>query len=219
MRPPYAAVMLAAGLASTAAFAQPPVSVGGRAFAEQILGAERGARVDRIDALPIWMVPTATRIRFYYPPTPHQGDLCRRAGHETTVIFDPVRQGRERLTDLVELALGPDCRSADRPFAVVERGVVLTEAADSLRAARDAQAAAAAGGALPFDLTCEDELGWGCPEGGRATLAALPIDQARIINGEGVFIARLWELYWMVRVVDRDGRKQVLLRRRRPAVF
>lgn len=208
--------LLAAGLGATAAAGQPPISEGGRVFATQILGAERAASVDRLEALPMWMTPSATRIRFYYPPTRLSGDLCRRSGHETMVSFDVVREGRERLTDLVELALGPDCRSADRPFAVVERDVSLMQAADSLRAARDAQAAAATGEALPFDLLCEDELRQGCADGGRPTLAALPIDQARIISGEGVFIARTHEFYWIVRVFDRNGRKQVVLRRRRP---
>jgi len=210
------ALVLAVGLVSGPAEAQPPISDGGRAFAVQVLGAERASGVDRLKAVSIVMAPWATQISFYYPPISLPGDLCRRTGYETSVSFDPVREGRERLREVVELAVGPGCRSSDRPFATVARGISEDDAADSLRSARSAQAAAASDGPLPFELSCEDELNQGCADGGRATLAALPIDQARIINRDGVLIARPWEIYWSVRATGESGRGHVTLRRLRP---
>jgi hypothetical protein len=220
MRQAPLVILLAVGLVSSAAAGQPAISDQGRAFAAQILGAERASRLDRLKAVSYFMTPWATWIRFYYPPTSFPGDLCQRIGHETTVSFDPVRQGRGALRDVTQLAVGPDCRSADRPFATVGDGISLTVAAESLRNARNVQAAAVTNGPLPFDLSCEDELNLGCANAGRATLASLRLDQANLIDGQGVYIAGPWDVSaWIVNVTDREGRRQVTLRRRRPAPF
>lgn len=214
-----AVAALAALLPYQPAAAQPPISHMGRIFASQVLGPERAAQVERLEAVPFFMAPTATRIRFYYPAAPLGNDLCQRTGHETMVSFEPVRPDAQ-LTDLVEIALAPGCRlESGQPFALVERRVPVEAAAAMLRAVKGAQVAAATGGPLPFDLSCEDEFNIGCADAGRTTLAALPIDQARLVGGDRVYVARPWEAGWTVAVTRQNGKRSVRLRRERPVPF
>ena len=177
-------------LAACASAQTPPLSLGSvqamppRALAERLIG--RAAARSIVEAEmdpPIVQGGLPSSVRLIERGRPHGNDLCvQRVHHVTPVAEGQVVTAGGRVTQ--RIALAPRCRTvAAQRFASVNPGVGLDLAAALLRNVASARTAAAGTGALPFRLTCRDELQQGaCRGDGRAALAALPLHQAFLIS-------------------------------------
>ena len=201
-------------------------------LAERLLGPERAASVVSFQADRDPLLGVIGSLRFFHRARPLAPDICGRAvdylSLRPAASVDPqadrsrapLRIGATR--QFVEIAPAPECRLAPgQHFVRINPNVSTSAAMSILRNLAATQAAAQAQGGPPFRLSCEDELSSGCGDEGRATLAALRVEQAWLIpEGDRIVVGEPGQAGWTVRFVNfGESGAEVRLSRRIPAPF